>query len=296
MNAYGLERPLAWSRAYNPLYSGRNGIRIRRTPSGNVRLRCQGEGARTIVFVCDTPVFIEHYDGLFDLLSPRFKVLCLELPGMGFSKAARGFDYGLRSQAQAVREVLEAENVEDCILSFSCVGAYLALILASMAPSVVRGVVSVQAPSWEQERIWARRIDFGGRGLVATPVLGQLLVRAGKRRIAKRWFHSNLGKGAAKQQFADTAAGAFDAGSPWALASMVQAYFSSEDPTFVPVQQPALVIWGSQDRSHRRSDPESALPYFREARVMRFDQAGHCPDLEQPQQFARALVSFSAEL
>ncbi|WP_394836454.1 alpha/beta hydrolase [Pendulispora rubella] len=296
MNVYSLERPLAWSRAYNPFYSGRSGIRIRSTPSGQVRLRHEGEGSRTIVFVCDTPVFIEHYDRLFELLSPRFKVLCLELPGMGFSKPVRNFDYSLRSQAQAVWEVLEAEDVEECILSFSCVGAYLALIVASMAPSIVRGVVSIQAPSWEQERAWARRIDFRGRGLVATPVLGQLLLRAGKRKIAERWFHSTLGKAANKQQFVDTAIGALDAGSPWALASMVQAYFSHATPTFPTVQQKSLVIWGGGDGSHRKSDPESAIPYFREARLMRFEQAGHCPDLEEPQRFAEALALFSAEL
>jgi len=294
VNVYSLERSLAWSRAYDPLYSGRSGIRVRSTPSAQVRLRHQGEGSRTVVFVCDTPVFIEHYDRLFELLSPRFKVLCLELPGMGFSRPVQGFDYSLRSQAQAVWEVLE--DVKDCILSFSCGGAYLALMLASRAPSIVRGVVSVQAPSWEQERVWTRGIDFRGRGVVATPVLGQLLLRAGKRRIAQHWFRAALGKAAEKQRFVDTAVGAFDAGSSWALASMVQAYFSGASPTFPTVQQKALIIWGSEDRTHRQSQPESALPYFREARLMRFDQAGHCPELEEPQRFAEALLSFSAEL
>jgi len=296
VNIYSLERPLAWSRAYRPLFSGRSGIRLLNTPSGVVRLRHEGEGSHSVVFVCDTPVFIEHYDRLFELLSPQFKVLCLELPGMGFSKPAPGFDYSLCSQAQAVREVLEAEDVKDCILAFSCVAAYLALMLASLVPKTVRGVVSVQAPSWGQECTWARRIDFRGRGLVATPVLGQLILRVGKQTIAERWFRSALGESAEKQQFIDTATQAFAAGSPWALASMVQAYFSSDAPMFPTVQQKALLIWGSGDRSHRRSQPESALPYFREAQLIRFQNAGHCPELEEPQRFAEALSAFSAEL
>jgi hypothetical protein len=63
--------------------------------------------------------------------------------------------------------------------------AHLAWLLAAELPNVVRGVISVQAPSFAQERAWARRIDFRGRGLVATPLLGQLLVSAGKRRLAE---------------------------------------------------------------------------------------------------------------
>lgn len=123
MNAFWLERPLGWRRDFRPLCSGRIGLRILATPSRRVRLRRVGQGRRTVVFVCDTPVFIEHYDQLFELLAPHFHVLCLELPGMGLSQPARGFDYGLASQATAVREVLEAEAVTDAILAFSCVGA-----------------------------------------------------------------------------------------------------------------------------------------------------------------------------
>lgn len=296
MNAFWLERPLSWRRDVRPLYSGRMGMRILATPSGRVRLRRAGQGRRTVVFVCDTPVFIEHYDQLFELLTPHFDVLCLELPGMGLSRPARGFDYGLTSQATAVREVLEAEAVTDAILAFSCVGAYLAWLLAAELPNVVRGVISVQAPCFAQERAWARWIDFRGRGLVATPMLGQLLVSAGKRRLAERWFQKTLGPSADSAAFAATARAAFDAGSPWALASLVQAYFGGAEPTFAPIEQKALLVWGDADRSHRRSDPESALPHFRNAELVRFEGAGHCPDLEQPLRFANAVQAFSQTL
>jgi pimeloyl-ACP methyl ester carboxylesterase len=248
------------------------------------------------VFVCDTPVFIEHYDYLFELLAPNFNVLGLELPGMGLSQPARGFDYGLASQARAVREVLEAEGVTDAILAFSCVGAYLAWLLAAQLPDVVRGVISVQAPCFAQERAWARRIDFRGRGLVATPVLGQLLVSATKRRVAERWFEKTLGPSTDSTAFSAIARAAFDAGSPWALASLVQAYFGDVEPTFPRVEQKALIVWGDADRSHHLSDPESALPHFRSAKVVRFEGAGHCPDLEQPVRFAHAVQEFSRTL
>lgn len=67
-------------------------------------------------------------------------------------------------------------------------------------------------------------------------------------------------------------------------------------PTFAPIEQKALLVWGDADRSHRRSEPESALPHFRNAELVRFEGAGHCPDLEQPQRFANTLQAFSQTL
>jgi len=248
------------------------------------------------VFVCDTPVFIEHYDRLFELLVPSMRVLCLELPGMGFSRPAPGFDFTLRSQANAVLELLQSEGVQKCVLAFSCVGAYMALLLAATAPALVQGVVCIQAPSWSEEKAWARRIDFGGRSIVATPVLGQLVVRAGKRAIAGRWFDKALGPAADKAHFIATASSAFDAGSPWALASMVQSYFGRADPVLQAASQKALVLWGAQDRTHRRTNKQSSLAYFPDAEVVTFDDAGHCPELEYPDRFAATLRNFMHSL
>ena len=77
---------------------------------------------------------------------------------------------------------------------------------------------------------------------------------------------------------------------------MTQAYFSREAVAFPVVQQKALLVWGCRDRTHQRSDAESALPYFRDASLIHFRGAGHCPDLEEPERFAELLLAFSAAL
>jgi pimeloyl-ACP methyl ester carboxylesterase len=114
--------------------------------------------------------------------------------------------------------------------------------------------------------------------------------------VADRWFKLVRGPTTDSAAFSAIARAAFDAGSPWALASLVQAYFGDVEPTFPRVEQKALIVWGDADRSHRRSDPESALPHFRSAELVRFEGAGHCPDLEQPARFAHAVRGFSQTL
>jgi pimeloyl-ACP methyl ester carboxylesterase len=55
---------------------------------------------------------------------------------------------------------------------------------------------------------------------------------------------------------------------------------------------PATVVWGAKDRTHARSDPARTLPG---ARVVRFEEAGHSPELEEPERFARSLLGWHEE-
>ena len=259
-------------------------------PNGDIRVRVDGVGRETVVFVCDTPVFIEHYDRLFVLLGERYRLICMELPGMGFSVPCATFGFSLAEQAGTVEQVLRALDVTSCTVAFSCVHGYLALLLAQNAPDLVRRVAVLQTPGWEEERRWARLMDFRGRGWVAKPVMGQFIVAVSQRVIARRWFAKVLAPGSDKAGFSQASAEAFDAGCGWALASLVQAYFSAPAPIFTPISQPSLVIWGEQDKSHHSTHKESVLQYFRDAESLSFHDAGHCPELEQPVLFAQHLV------
>jgi len=290
MNACNIDRLLARRRRANPYYSAREGMRMVRVSHGEIRVRVSGAGPHTVVFVCDMPVLIEHYDRLFTLLEPRYRVVCIELPGLGFSVPGPAFGFTLAEQAGVVEQVLRALGVQACTLAFSCVNGYLALLLAQNAPELVSRVVVLQTPSWEEEKRWVRRIDFRGKGWVATPVLGQLLVALSRRVIARRWFDKVLSGNSDAADFSARSAAGFDAGCSWALASLTQAYFSAPAPVFVPIAQPALVIWGTQDRTHRTTDTRSVLQYFRDAESVTFDDAGHLPELEQPVLFVEHLV------
>jgi pimeloyl-ACP methyl ester carboxylesterase len=231
MDATSLDRLVFASSAKSP------GFRTLAVGSADVRFRLEGRGSETVVFVCDTPVFIEHYARLFELLTPGMQVLCIELPGMGFSVANGVYRFSREEQAATVAAVLVSLQLEACTFAFTCVGAYLAPLIAASRPELVRRVLLIQAPSWNEARAWARRIDFRGKGVVATPYVGQVLVRAFRKRIAARWFAKALAPGRAGP-FADTAIAAFDAGAAWALASLVQSYFADVQPELPALRVP----------------------------------------------------------
>lgn len=263
------------------------------TPTALLRIRCAGAGHETVVFVCDTPVFIEHYDSLCERLGATMRVVCLELVGMGFSTPRGTFRFRLEEQARAVADALDVLKLRGCTLAFTCVGAYLAPLIAESRPELVRRVLLIQAPSWEEERRWARRIDFRGRGLVATPYLGQGVMRVFRKRIASRWFEKALAPGRAAP-FVETATEVLDRGASWALGSLVQSYFGESDPDLRPLTVPTLALWGSADRTHRLTDKASALSLAPDAQLVSWATAGHCPELEEPERFCDLLGEFMA--
>ena len=127
--------------------------------------------------------------------------------------------------------------------------------------------------------------------MVATPYLGQGLVRAFRRRIARRWFDKALARGRG-EPFAEVAVSAFDNGAAWALASLTQSYFG-EPPSVLPaLRVPALGLWGESDRTHRRTDKRSVLSLAPAAEMLQLDSAGHCPELEEPARFWDILTGF----
>ena len=61
-----------------------------------LRVRSASGVGHPIVFLIDPPNTVEHYDALIQILAQRGRVLCVELPGFGFSTPGAGFDHGAR--------------------------------------------------------------------------------------------------------------------------------------------------------------------------------------------------------
>jgi pimeloyl-ACP methyl ester carboxylesterase len=253
-------------------------------------VRAVGRGARTVAIVPDPPNVIEHYDALIALLAEHFRVVCLEAPGFGFSVAKPDFDFGLEAMVESIGAALARLALGPYALAFPCFAGLVAVRLAAHHPELVSHLVLVQTPSWSEEIAWLQRVD--ARGLLQTPVVGQLLTSFGKRRVARAWYRAALPRDADPAPFVRPALAAFDRGGAYCLASAFQAAAGRPDPALRPVPQPALVVWGGADRTHRRTDPRSILAYAPHADWAAFEGAGHFPDLEQPERFRDELVHF----
>ncbi len=254
-----------------------------------LRVRTAGAVGHPIVFLIDPPNTVEHYDALIRILAEQARVVCVELPGFGFSTPGPAFDFGIRAYTRAIEELLRTLELQACTVVGSCVWAYTALALAARAPDLVRHLLLTQSPCWADEVRWSRRIDR--HGIVRTPIVGQLAMYAGGARVARRWYENALPAGVEVQPYLEPALAALDHGSRFALGSMCQAWFRGGFPELPSVPQTSRLIWGNADRSHRRSRGHSLRELLPNAECVTFEACGHFPELEAPQRFAAVLSS-----
>ena len=253
-----------------------------------IRYHLSGNGSQTIVFIPNAPNMIEHYSHLIQLLEKDFKVLIFELPGLGFSLPKKWrYGYSLKECAQIAIDLLDRLHIKDATLAFSCLSGYIALKIAELRPDLVRQNVCIQTLCWEDQAKWGANINQ--RLPIGVPFWGQILMRMKKKAVASNWYKHVVPDAEVSESFTQIACENFDKGAQYALASAYQGLFGRSRPRLIATSKPAVILWGSSDKSHRKSNPWSILQYFTNYDPHEFSGAGHFPELEQPERFVRLL-------
>ena len=58
------------------------------------------------------------------------------------------------------------------------------------------------------------------------------------------------------------------------------------------IKSPVLMIWGRQDRILPLADGEAAVGKMPNGRLHIMEQAGHCPQIDKPEEFNATVLSF----
>lgn len=262
----------------------------RTVPAGRGRLRVRDSGGDrpAIVFICDPPNTVEHYDDVIEALGGDYRVVVLELPGFGFSTGGDAAGVTFDGSVTAVESGLQALDLGPAVICGPCVGGFVAAALARRGRLPVAGVVLVQTPDVEGMRAWTERMD--PKRHLRRPWLGQLMVRLMAKRLAAFWYRYSVGRQTDPRPLTDTAVTALRRGGAYPLATMLQLWGREMDDG--PVDCPALIVWGEQDRSHKHTDRESSHRHAPDGDLHRFEDCGHFPDLENPARFAATVKPF----
>jgi pimeloyl-ACP methyl ester carboxylesterase len=258
------------------------------TSAGLIRIRDSGGRSPSLIFASDGPNVLEHYDAVFELLSPSYRLICLDMPGFGFSWPNSSFDFSLQQYVSIVAHAIVKLRADPATLMFPCAWSYVAFLLATDQPSLVDRLIVSQCPHWDEEQAWSRRIVM--KGAVGTPVIGQLFLALASQRVSDMWYSNALPQGKSASDFAEPARKVLSNGGIFCLASLTQTWSYAKYPS-LRVTQPVVVMWGGSDRTHRRSNPNSVLPYLQRGKIMVFPEAGHFPELEDPERLKSLLMN-----
>jgi pimeloyl-ACP methyl ester carboxylesterase len=299
VTAVGLERVVArWIDGLERSWMSRRrgepapGTRLIEAGGATFRIRVvepiggAGTGAPTIVLAPDPPNVIEHLAALTAALSRRHRVVCVELPGFGFSTAPPGHDYSGRANTRVLGALLDQLGLAPYALGLPCLAGLTGCALAIARPDQISHVIAIQAPGVEGALAWADRVD--PRGMLRRPGVGQAVVLATRRKLARSWFRTALADRSQTDDYVAITDAAYARGATYPLASALQGLTRPRRPLPRP-SQPVLAVWGGNDRTHRTTQRDELYPG---ATLVVLDSAGHFPELEDVTGFTAAVDAF----
>lgn len=273
-------------RAWRRTAVGRPGMRWIETHAGCIRVLDTGGPGPCVLMTPDGPNVIEHYEELLELLSPRLRVVCFDMPGFGFSAAVSTYDHSLQSGAAAVLEVMDQLGIQKATLAFSCANGFYAMRFAQIAPGRVHALLLSQTPSVIAMHAWAERAV---PSILRWPLVGQLIGRMMRQKLADAWYGIALPRTTDGTAFRKAGRQALRCGGCFSLAGVVQGLMREPVDATRGLQSGITVLWGMKDHSHRHTAPHAMNTDAPLARVVKFEDCGHFPDLEDPQRFAKML-------
>lgn len=242
----------------------------------------------TVILMPDPPNTIEHMEELIKILEPTFQVIAFEGIGFGYSTASLSYDFSIEHNANVIEELLKKLNVNRAILALTCILALPGLMVAKRHPEIIFGLVLGQTPSLDEAKIWAKRVDF--KGVLGTPFVGQLLLRLMRNKISDIWYKNALPKEKNRSSYIKKTLHSFSKGARFSLASAFQSIQRDMTmPSELIAEQNAIVLWGSLDRSHKKTNKYSILDFLPNGKIVELEHCAHFPDIEVPEEFAKAI-------
>lgn len=245
-----------------------------------------GEGPY-LVTVPDAPNTLEHHTHLLNSLAPHYRVLCFEFPGFGYSHPKPGFTFDLDSLARVLKQVFDALGVRSAVLAVACLSSYAALRFAALHPEYVSRLVLSQVASLPDAIVWSRHADV--KGLMRTPFIGQWFAQKAQKLIYHHWYHSALADDMETEvryrHYLAPAMESIQRGACFCLASAYQHLQHRSKLDLSAVHQPALLLWGPRDHTHRFSTPDAVALQMPNCRFVQFEQSAHFPNLEEVERY-----------
>lgn len=256
--------------------------------SSSLRIRDSRGSGTALVFLCDPPVTVEAYDELIQCFQPNFRVIVAELPGFGFSRAAKAHQLSFDGAVALVEDALLKLGLESIILFGPCICGFVATELAKRNKLPLAGVVLMQTPDKAGMLSWVERMD--PKGLLRIPILGQVLLKLNALRTIEFWFRYATAKNFDSRPISTVVSTAVKQGGGYPLATMLQLW--SKGTKDARINVPGLIVWGRQDRSHTATNPECSRAHLVNGEIVEMAECGHFSELEMPAEFAASVMPF----
>jgi pimeloyl-ACP methyl ester carboxylesterase len=245
-----------------------------------------GNGKDVVLLLHAFPLHSGMWSRQVATLSPRFRVIAPDYPGLGKS-TPRPEPSTMEALAEQVLGVIDSLRVDRAVVAGLSMGGYLAFEIYRRRPGLFRGLALCDTkPGADTPEGAAGREAFAKNALekglhwVADEMTPKLLRPQPDAAAVKEVRHL-VGQG--------TPAGV-------AAAQRGMARRVDSTATLGAITCPTLVVVGAEDTLTPPAEAEKMVAGIKGARLARIPGAGHLSNIENPVEFDRVLLEFVAGL
>mgnify|MGYP006299848815 FL=1 len=257
-----------------------------------------GERGPRIVLIHGIGGFAENWRFNIENLAGHFKVYAVDLVGFGKSgkpKAPYTYDYF----ARFIKEFIDVMEIDKAVLIGHSLGGGIAMRFALMFPGRVEKLVLVDSAGLGKEisKIFK---------LISLPGFGELVTRPDRTRTLKMYKNLVYDRSLLSEEMVDL--GFSFSSSPGAQQAFLKTargtvnIFGFKRKAINPIRRnlhrievPVLVLWGERDAIIPVRHAYIAKDGIPDAELEVFENCGHIPMIECPDEFNTAVVKFLRE-
>ncbi len=240
-------------------------------------------GSRPVVFLHGLVGLNDHWEGVVDGIQHRCRCTLLEIPLLQL----RGDDCSIMgvetlTEKFLIERIARGTRGEKPILVGNSFGGHVALRIALNRPDLVGGLVLA-----------------GASGLIERSMVDTVEIRPSRewlsRKIGELFY--NPGKHMRESDLDRAHRELNEKGGARAMIKLSRSARKNHLGSRIPdIHAPTLLIWGRQDIVTPPEAADQFMSLLPDARIVWFDECGHAPMIEKPEEFAKALLDFAGEL
>ncbi len=250
----------------------------------NIDYSDEGAGL-PIIFIHAFPLNQTMWGDQVSALNSRFRVITPDLRGFGKSDAPAG-PYSMDRMASDLRALMQALSIDSAVIAGCSMGGYVAFAFYRNYPEAARALVLVDTRAGSDAEEARERREQSA----------QKAEREGARAIADDMTPLLLGSTteSSRPEIVQRVRAMIEATSPRGIAAAQRGMAARRDSVSLlsEIACPVLAIAGSEDKLAGRVEAEAIAGKIPGARLRVIESAGHLPNLEQPEEFNKALIEF----
>ncbi|MEZ5959286.1 MAG: alpha/beta hydrolase [Hyphomonadaceae bacterium] len=266
---------------------------------GGVRVHYRDEGQANgppLLLIHGFSASLHTWEPWVARLGDEYRIVSLDLPGHGLTRAPAGYQASIEAYREVVREFARQQGLQHFALAGSSMGGNVAWEYALAYPDQVDALILVDASGWPDTRAAATEEPQVFK-LLRNPTLGPIMVQLDSSRLVRQGLEASFYDAALVD---DTMLNRYVqlARAPGHREILLQMTLNFRARNYATperlaaLQMPVLIMTGDTDRLVPPEHAQQFHDAITGSQLVTFESSGHIPQEEKPDESAAAARDF----